>query len=97
MNKKIIKYFQNQKKISKFEFKKINFLFFKKISFFTLNKYYQKKLFKLVFLKKTVKLRSICLFTGRTRGVYKIINLSRTQIRDLMNSGLISNIQKSSW
>lgn len=97
MNKKIQKYKQNLTKLKNIELKKTiitNLHFQSNFSFF--KKYYQKKLFKVNLFKKTTKLRSICLFTGRSRGFYRLTKMSRTQTRRLINNGFLSNLQYSS-
>lgn len=42
------------------------------------------------------KSRRFCLLTGRERGHYSKIKFARSQIRDLVNLGLISGLRKSS-
>lgn len=38
-----------------------------------------------------------CIFTGRSRGVYKFINVSRHNIKYLNNLGFIQNLKIASW
>jgi ribosomal protein S14 len=59
-----------------------------------LNKTYQQKNF---LFKSTLKtyLRNICVFSGRNRGNYRLFRLSRMQTREFLNSGVLSNLQKS--
>jgi ribosomal protein S14 len=41
---------------------------------------------------------SVCVLTGRTRAVYrKTFKLTRMQIKEKSNAGLIPGIKKSSW
>jgi len=41
--------------------------------------------------------RSVCVFTGRTRGLYRGFQFSRMKIRDLVKEGSFVGISKSSW
>lgn len=43
------------------------------------------------------KSRKFCLITGRQRSHYSKLRLSRIQIRDLINTGVLSGLKKSSW
>ena len=44
-----------------------------------------------------VRMRSRCIVTGRSRGVYSRFGLSRIVLREMMSSGKIPGITKSSW
>lgn len=43
------------------------------------------------------RLRSMCALTGRTRGVYKKLKISRIMLRELALQGKIPGMRKSSW
>lgn len=43
------------------------------------------------------RLRSICALTGRSRGVYKKLKISRIMLRKLALEGKIPGMKKSSW
>ena len=43
------------------------------------------------------RLRNICALTGRTRGVYKKLKISRIKLRELALEGKIPGMRKSSW
>ncbi len=43
------------------------------------------------------RLRNRCAITGRARGYYRKLGLSRIALRDLASSGLIPGMTKSSW
>jgi len=44
-----------------------------------------------------VRVRSRCEVTGRPRGYYRKMKMSRIALRDLGNKGLIPGLVKSSW
>jgi small subunit ribosomal protein S14 len=44
-----------------------------------------------------VRIRNRCEITGRPRGVYRKVRMSRIALRDLGNSGMIPGLVKSSW
>jgi small subunit ribosomal protein S14 len=44
-----------------------------------------------------VRIRNRCEMSGRPRGVYRKLRLSRIAIRDLGSNGLIPGLVKSSW
>ena len=44
-----------------------------------------------------VRLRNRCALTGRPRGVYSKFGIARSKLRDLMMSGEVPGITKSSW
>jgi len=44
-----------------------------------------------------VRIRNRCEFSGRPRGYYRKLKLSRIALRDLASSGLIPGMVKSSW
>lgn len=44
-----------------------------------------------------IRKRSRCAITGRSRGVYRRMNLGRTKLRELAMRGEIPGITKSSW
>ena len=48
------------------------------------------------FLKLT-KIRNICIFTGRSRGVIKKFGLSRFIFRNYADNGYISGLKRASW
>ena len=41
--------------------------------------------------------RNICALTGRTRGVYRKLKISRIKLRELALTGKIPGMRKSSW
>jgi len=43
------------------------------------------------------RLRNMCALTGRTRGVYRKLGISRIKLRDLALEGKIPGMRKSSW
>lgn len=43
------------------------------------------------------RMRNRCQLTGRPRGYYRKLKLSRVALRDLTNQGLIPGMVKSSW
>jgi small subunit ribosomal protein S14 len=44
-----------------------------------------------------VRIRNRCEISGRPRGVYRKLRMSRIAIRDLGSSGMIPGLVKSSW
>jgi small subunit ribosomal protein S14 len=44
-----------------------------------------------------VRIRNRCEISGRPRGVYRKLRVSRIALRDLGSSGLIPGLVKSSW
>ena len=44
-----------------------------------------------------VRIRNRCLITGRPRGYYRKLKMSRISLRDLGSHGLIPGLVKSSW
>lgn len=52
---------------------------------------------KLKFIKNTVQYKNRCLLTNRGKGIESKFKLSRIMIKNLINSGLISQLQKASW
>jgi len=43
------------------------------------------------------RLRNLCALTGRSRGVYKKLKISRIMLRKLALEGKIPGMRKSSW
>lgn len=43
------------------------------------------------------RIRNRCEITGRARGFYRKVKLSRNQLRELASQGLIPGMVKSSW
>jgi small subunit ribosomal protein S14 len=43
------------------------------------------------------RIRNRCEITGRARGFYRKVRLSRNQLRELASQGLIPGMVKSSW
>jgi small subunit ribosomal protein S14 len=43
------------------------------------------------------RLRNMCALTGRTRGVYRKLKISRIKLRDLALEGKIPGMRKASW
>lgn len=46
---------------------------------------------------KTKSIRNICVLSGRTRGVYRCVKLSRMNFRLYAKNGYISGFYKASW
>jgi small subunit ribosomal protein S14 len=44
-----------------------------------------------------IRVRNRCLVTGRPRGYYRKVKMSRIALRELGNKGLIPGLVKSSW
>ena len=44
-----------------------------------------------------IRLRNRCSLTGRPRGYYRRLGLSRIAIREMVNNGLIPGVKKASW
>ncbi len=57
----------------------------------------QLKLAELPRNSSKVRVRNRCQLTGRPRGYYRKLKLSRVALRDLTNQGLIPGMVKSSW
>ena len=43
------------------------------------------------------RIRSMCALTGRSRGVYKKLKISRIMLRELALEGKIPGMRKASW
>jgi small subunit ribosomal protein S14 len=43
------------------------------------------------------RLRNLCALTGRSRGVYRKLKISRIKLRDLALEGKIAGMKKASW
>ena len=57
----------------------------------------QLKLAKIPRNSAKVRIRNRCEITGRPRGVYRKLKISRIALRDLASSGKIPGMTKSSW
>lgn len=57
----------------------------------------QLKLAELPRNSSKVRVRNRCQLTGRPRGYYRKLKLSRVALRELTNQGLIPGMVKSSW
>ena len=57
----------------------------------------QMKLAELPRNSSKTRIRNRCELTGRTRGYYRKLKLSRNQLRELASQGLIPGMTKSSW
>ena len=57
----------------------------------------QLKLAKLPRNSARVRIRNRCEITGRPRGVYRKLRISRIALRELASSGKIPGMTKSSW
>ena len=55
------------------------------------------KLSKITRNASKVRIRTRCVLTGRSRGVYRKFKLSRIAFRELASKGHIPGITKSSW
>ncbi len=43
------------------------------------------------------RLRNLCALTGRSRGVYRKLKISRIMLRELAHEGKIPGMRKASW
>jgi ribosomal protein S14 len=88
--------------LARLHYKKVeyNYLFLKTIfKSLNLNKNIIKNsqfLLYTIKIKKT-KIHNFCCYTGRSRGVYSFIKLSRMESRVLNSSNLIPGFKKASW
>ena len=57
----------------------------------------QMKLSELPRNSSKTRIRNRCELTGRARGFYRKLKLSRNQLRELASQGLIPGMTKSSW
>ena len=57
----------------------------------------QMKLAELPRNSSKTRIRNRCEMTGRARGFYRKIKLSRNKLRELASQGLIPGMTKSSW
>ena len=57
----------------------------------------QLKLAKLPRNSAKVRIRNRCEITGRPRGVYRKLKISRIALRELASRGIIPGMTKSSW
>ena len=57
----------------------------------------QLKLAKIPRNSAKVRIRNRCEITGRPRGVYRKLKISRIALRDLASNGKIPGMTKSSW
>ncbi|MCC6984015.1 MAG: 30S ribosomal protein S14 [Bauldia sp.] len=57
----------------------------------------QLKLSKLPRNSSATRIRNRCELTGRPRGYYRKLGLSRLALRELSNQGMIPGMVKSSW
>jgi small subunit ribosomal protein S14 len=57
----------------------------------------QLKLAELPRNSSAVRIRNRCEVSGRPRGVYRKLKVSRIALRDLGNNGMIPGLVKSSW
>ena len=57
----------------------------------------QLKLAKLPRNSAKVRIRNRCEMTGRPRGVYRKLKISRIALRELASKGIIPGMTKSSW
>ena len=57
----------------------------------------QLKLAKIPRNSSKVRIRNRCEITGRPRGVYRKLKISRIALRDLASNGKIPGMTKSSW
>ncbi len=57
----------------------------------------QLKLAKIPRNSAKVRIRNRCEITGRPRGVYRKLKISRIALRDLASNGRIPGMTKSSW
>lgn len=55
---------------------------------------------KMSMKKKTIsptRVRNRCVLTGRSRGIYKFLKISRIMVKDLASKGLLPGIKRASW
>jgi len=57
----------------------------------------QLKLAKLPRNSAKIRIRNRCEITGRPRGVYRKLKISRIALRELASNGIIPGMTKSSW
>ena len=57
----------------------------------------QLKLAKIPRNSAKIRIRNRCAITGRPRGVYRKLRISRIALRDLASKGKIPGMTKSSW
>ena len=57
----------------------------------------QLKLAKLPRNSAKIRIRNRCEMTGRPRGVYRKLKISRIALRELASKGIIPGMTKSSW
>lgn len=43
------------------------------------------------------RIKNICVLTNRSRSIYRLLKISRIQLRNLASKGLLSGISKYSW
>lgn len=43
------------------------------------------------------RIKNICIFTGRSRSVYRLFKMSRIQLRKLASEGFLPGVSKYSW
>lgn len=43
------------------------------------------------------RIKNICIFTNRTRGIYRLFKISRIKLKEYISNGLIPGFQKYSW
>ncbi|MDC0349054.1 30S ribosomal protein S14 [Alphaproteobacteria bacterium] len=55
------------------------------------------KLSELPRIGSKIRIRNRCAVSGRPRGYYRKLGLSRIALRDLASSGMIPGMTKSSW
>lgn len=93
--RKIFNSIEKTKKINKF------------ILVFLLNKRYNIKLKKKLFfffnlykkskIKSFVRITRRCLYTNRNRGIFRLFNISRVYLRELLSFGILPGYKKAVW
>ena len=84
------KNFEKKRLILKILFKNLNiesklrWKFQQKLNFFDQN-------------SSITRIKNICILTGRSRSIYRIVKISRIQLRNLISKGLIPGFSKYSW
>jgi ribosomal protein S14 len=57
----------------------------------------QLQVFKIPFNSSVTRIKNRCILTGRSRSVYRFMQLSRIQLRKWASNGFLTGITKKSW
>jgi ribosomal protein S14 len=95
---KILRDIKRRKLSAKWEVKRLEYKYLlTSISFKPYKYSIQKKLDKLPINSSKTRIKNRCIFTGRSKAVYKDFKLSRIVFRELALSGQLPGIRKASW